>query len=259
MTDPTQSANQTDVFRSADWYDRSINWSARLGRELPVLMEVFGPPGAGGLIDAGCGTGRQARALSERGYRVVGADASEDMLAVARRPAQSASPPVEFVLTPFATMYETLGGGFDGVYCLGNSLAAAGTRDEVGVAVTQFARCLRPGGRLFIQVLNFAVMRLESPCVRGPRVSVVDGREYLSVRQYQFLEDRVEVTNITLWQDHGWQKRIGGGRLYPVELDELGTFCEKAGLHIDQTWGKYAREPFDRSSSMDLLIAATRA
>ena len=258
MTDPNQVTDADNIFRGAERYDRSINWSARLARELPVLTDVFSAPGEGGIIDAGCGTGRQARAMAERGYRVIGADAGEEMIDLARRMTGADPQGVEFVLVPYARMHERLGGGHDGVYCLGNSLAAAGTRDEVAQAIDQFARCLRPGGRLFLQVVNFAAMRGERPCVRGPRVAVVDGREYVSVRHFSFVEDHVAVTNITLWQDDGWHKHTHSGRLYPVELEELQSLSARSGLRIDQTWGSYAREPFNPESSADLLIVATR-
>ena len=66
-----------DLFTSAEWYDRTINWAARLAREIPVLIEMFGPPGEGGLLDAGCGPGHQARELATRGYRVIAADLGE--------------------------------------------------------------------------------------------------------------------------------------------------------------------------------------
>lgn len=248
----------SDLFRQADLYDRSINWSARIAREVPVVVEVFGPPGDGGIIDAGCGTGRQACALAGRGYRVVGTDTSAEMLSVGRGIAQAASREIEFVQTPYATMHEALGGGFDGVYCLGNALAAAGTRPAVADAIEQFSRCLRPGGRLFLQVLNFALIRSDVPHVRGPRVANVDGREYISVRHFQFFDDHVQVTNVTLWHEGGWQQRSHVGRLYPVCLEELREFCGRSRLRVDDVWGSYARGPFDVGSSTDLLLVATR-
>ncbi len=251
-------SNSDEMFSSAEWYDKSINWSARLERELPVLMEVFGFPGAGRLLDAGCGTGRVACALASHGYRVVGADLSPEMLSVAQRNARTASANVELVHSPYATLFEQIGGGFDGVYCQGNSLAAAGTRDTSAEAVDQFARSLRPGGRFFLQILNFARMRSQTPCVRGPRVSVIGGVEYVSVRSFHFDPDSVRVTNITLWKQDGWKTRSHCGTLYPIRLDEIEAWCQASGLRIDKRWGSYAREPFDADHSVDLIITATR-
>ena len=251
-------AEAGDLFSRADWYDKTINWSARLKREIPVLIDVLGPPSGGGIIDAGCGSGRQACALVERGYRAVGADASDEMLQLARAHARAASLEIEFVRTPFATLEQHVGGGFDGLYCLGNSLAAAGTEDGVKEAVHQFGRCLRPGGRMFIQIINFPLMRTETPCVRGPRVVTVDGVEYVSMRLFHFTEDSVQITNITCFKDTTWRYRTHTGTLYPVTLDQLREWCDSSGLQIDEVYGGYAGEPFDAESSTDLILIATR-
>lgn len=263
MTTPSSQ----DIFRSPSWYDRSINWSARLAREVPVLIDVFGPPGAGGLIDAGCGPARGAEALAARGYRVTGVDRSPEMLDLARqrvakatagaaRPADS----LQLVESDYAEMAQAVGGGHDGVFCQANSLAAAGSATACRAAVEQFAACLRPGGRVFVQVLNFAAMRGRRPCIIGPRVARADGLEYVSVRQFFFREDTVEVTNVTLWQAAGtWQQHADGGTLHAVSREAMHDWCGAAGLHIDHEWGDYARSPFDPAASGDYIVVATKA
>ncbi len=270
----------------AEWYDRTINWDARLGRELPALTAVFGPPGEGGLIDAGCGTGRQATGLARLGYHVLATDMSDEMLEVAGRIARgvpaggpdgspgvrddshaadgesagaaSAAARVRFLQSSFADLHERCGGGHDGVLCLGNALAAAGSRDAVSEAVRQFARTLRPGGRLFVQILNFPPMRREHPCVRGPRGVEVDGTEFVSARVFHFDGAVARVSNVTFWKEDGWRMHAGGGTLYPIEPEELRGFCRDAGLTVDECWGSYAREPFDPDRSVDFVLVATR-
>ncbi len=255
---PAQQDDPTPAFTTSEWYDRGIDWAARNAREIPVLIDVLGPPGRGGILDAGCGTGHQASALAQKGYRVVGADVSDDMLDVARRHARTVGADVKFICAPYASFRQTLGGGFDGIYCLANSFAAAGTRDAVAQALQQFAACLRPGGRLFIQILNFAPMRKELPCIRGPRVTNVDGCEYVSLRQFHFVEDRCQVSNITIWRQGGWRYHAQSRILYPIGREELHASFRACGLQIDDEWGSYAREPFDIDRSTDLIVAATR-
>jgi len=255
---PQSRSDSTPTFTSAEWYDRSIDWEARIVREIPVLIDVLDPPGGGGILDAGCGTGHQASALARKGFRVVGADISDEMLDVARRNARAIGVDVKFVCAPYASFSETLGGGFDGIYCLANSLAAAGTCDAVAQAIRQFSACLRPGGRLFVQILNFAPMRNEVPCLRGPRVTNVDGCEYVSLRQFHFVEDGCQVTNVTIWRQTGWRYHAQSRVLYPVSREELRAWCRDCGFRIDAEWGSYAREPFDLNRSNDLIIVATR-
>lgn len=252
------SGNQTNMFDSAHWYDRTTNWTARLHRELPVLQGVFGPPGASGVLDAGCGNGRQAVALAQSGYQVVGADSSADMLRFAQKLASDAGTDVRFVQTAYHSLSQDCGTGFDGLYCIGNSLAAAGSLSEVRQAIVQFATCLRSGGRLFIQILNFALMREEAPCVRGPRVAMMESKEYVSVRHFDFLKNHAQVTNITIWKEGAWKQIAHTGRLYTIERAELEALCERSGLRIDALWGSYAKEPFDVQASIDLILVATR-
>ena len=258
MSQPSSNESAGDIFTRADWYDVSINWNARLAREIPVLEAVFGPPREGGLVDAGCGTARQACELARRGYHMTGADASEEMIDIARRNAAQGGVDVSFAVAPYAAMHAAVGDGFDGVFCQGNALAAAGTADDACGAIDQFARCLHAGGRLFVQIVNFDLMRGEQPCVRGPRVGVVDGIEYVSVRQFHFVGEQIQVTNVTLFNDGGWKKRAHCGLLYPVTPDELRGWCEMAGLEVDDLWGSYGRDAFNPARSTDVLLVATK-
>lgn len=265
---PTSVSGAFDLFEHAALYDRSINWDARLAREIPALIDAFGPPNEGPILDAGCGPGRQACALATRGYSVVGADVSEHALTLARRRADTMTSGttgpdpgfghVKFVQAAYAELGERVGSGFAGAYCLGNSLAAAGTESAAREAIRQFARCLRSGGRMFVQILNFAPMRDEVPCVKGPRVVQVDGVEYISTRQFHFAPDHVQVTNVTLWHDGAWKHHAHAGRLYPISVDEMRAWCADAGLRIDELWGGYDRSAFDINKSLDLIVVATR-
>ena len=247
-----------DVFVAAEAYDLSINWPARLSREIPVLTDLFGPPHEGGILDAGCGTGRQATALVQKGYRVVGADLSDEMLDVARQVNGEDGHKVKFIKAAYSDLPNAVGGEFDGVYCLANALAAAGSKEAVKDALGTFAQCLRSGGRCFIQVLNFQLMRREVPCVRGPRVATVNGRDYVSVRHFHFINETVQVTNVTIWHEDTWRQRAHCGTLYPVCPVEIRDWCKSAGLRIDDLWGGYDRSPFDPEQSVDLIVVATR-
>ena len=247
------------MFRSAAWYDRTINWEARLGREIPVLCDVFGPPGDGGIIDAGCGPGRQACAMAERGYRVIGVDVSDEMLGLATGRAAESGGDVSFVTSTYAELANRVGGGHDGVYCIGNGLAVAGTQPDVAASLRGLCGSLRPGGRLFLQTLNFTLMRGEDPCVRGPRVVTVDGVEYLSQRTYHFEQETVEIVNTTIWNDGGWQMRAWTGRLIPLELETLTGWLEACGMRVVHVWGSYAQESFEIERSRDLIVVSEKA
>ncbi|MCH7840755.1 MAG: methyltransferase domain-containing protein [Planctomycetes bacterium] len=226
-----------------------------------MLTEVFGPPESGGLLDAGCGPGHQAVALAKTGYRVIALDAEEEMIDLAVERSRKADVDIQFVRAVYGELPEALdaaAGCIDGVLCVGNALAATGDRQGCREAVRNFAAVLRPGGKLFVQIVNFRAMRNESPCVRGPRIAVRDGIEYISVRHFMFLDDICDVTNVTIWNDGQWRKNAHTGRLYPIDHDELLQWCGEAGLEVEACYGGYGKKPFDISEPGDLIVVATR-
>ncbi|HWS38494.1 MAG TPA: class I SAM-dependent methyltransferase [Actinoplanes sp.] len=109
-------------------------------------VAVLAPAPGEHILDAGCGTGRNLGTLLEAGAVPQGVDFSPGMLAVAR----SRFPGVPLFE---ADLQERLPFGdavFDAVYCalLGEHLA------DPARAVAEFARVLRPGGRLVFSVFH---------------------------------------------------------------------------------------------------------
>src|SRR5262249_19026437 len=74
-----------------NWDDQAhnwIRWARQPGldsywRYRPELFEFVPPPGTA-TLDTGCGEGRLARDLAERGHRVTGIDASPTLVGAAR-------------------------------------------------------------------------------------------------------------------------------------------------------------------------------
>lgn len=130
----------------ADDYDTLEPW---YGHYYPALHRLLsaalaplngGPPGR--ALDAGCGTGFQTALLQSLGYATHGLDLSGRLLAAAarRRPT-----PVLALGNVEALPYR--GGSFDAVTCCGSTLSFV---ERPAVALTELARVLRPGGRLFL-------------------------------------------------------------------------------------------------------------
>ena len=91
-------------------------------------------PHASLVLDAACGTGVNAAALARRGYRVWAADGSSAMAAVAAARFRSEHLDIPVVRSLWADLPAVVGGRFDVVLCIGNSLVHAAGRDEIGRA-----------------------------------------------------------------------------------------------------------------------------
>jgi SAM-dependent methyltransferase len=145
----TESDARTGYRAWSDNYDEPGN--PLIALEEPAvwsLVDGLGPvdPQAGReALDAACGTGRHARHLVQRGYRVIGTDLTPEMLAKARANVPGAG----FVEADLRDL-PLESGRFDLVTC---GLAVAHL-PELGPAVGEMARVLRPGGRAVVSVLH---------------------------------------------------------------------------------------------------------
>ncbi len=78
-----------------DW-EGSLDFSRRAFRRVMAARREFGLP-LGRHLDLGCGTGTLAILMAEAGWKVIGLDLSEAMLAQAKQKARDAGQTVEFV------------------------------------------------------------------------------------------------------------------------------------------------------------------
>jgi ubiquinone/menaquinone biosynthesis C-methylase UbiE len=111
---------------------------------------LTGCPEGGDLLDVPCGFGRHAVALARAGYRVVGVDRSQALLAEARRRADDAEWPIlveaDYRELPFADE------SFDAAINLFTSLGYLGDEEDTK-ALAEIARVLRPAGRLVVELV----------------------------------------------------------------------------------------------------------
>ncbi len=124
--------------RIADAYRRRTGAAfAGLVDDLDALGELI-PPGAR-VADIGCGPGRDASLLRERGYEVIGLDLSLGML---RAGGAGRCVQADMRALPLAT------GSLDAVWCQAAMLHVP--RPDVPAVVGEFRRVLRDGGALHL-------------------------------------------------------------------------------------------------------------
>jgi SAM-dependent methyltransferase len=157
------------------------------------IAEWLGSPDGLRVLDCACGSGFPALDLHRLGYGMSATDGSAFMLERFRRNAQAAGVELE----PRQARWEELGGlyaeAFDVVMCRGCSLIYAGTWDTEAEpdwsalvsAVHNFARCLCPGGRLYVDTTTEEDLLGEYPQIAEYGPHVIDGkrvqwREYLT-------------------------------------------------------------------------------
>jgi len=251
-------------------YDCFVNWEERLSAEMPFLLEKSqsttpekGRPSR--VLDAACGTGMHAIALAKTGCRVSGADISKEMIRAAKENARAAQLDVEFKTAGFGALVDVFNSSstypFDTIICLGNSLPHLLSQSAILGALTDMAKCLRPGGYLLLQNRNFDAVMAEKNRWLGTQSHVDGNREWLFLRFYDFDPDGLITFNIIRLLKEGnkpWTQKESVTRLFPLKQAVLLHLLEKAGFHQISCFGQMGNEPFYPEKSGNLVITAVK-
>ncbi len=144
-----------------------MRWDAGLYRHAHTFVyeragDVFSllaPQRGEGILDAGCGTGELTARIAESGARVVGVDASEDMILSAR----AAHPKVEFHCRDLTSLaYEAR---FDAVFS--NAVLHWIAQDRQPDALNGLFRALKPGGRFAAEMGGAGNVERVDAALRG--------------------------------------------------------------------------------------------
>lgn len=103
------------------------------------FVEALTPPEL--ILDAGCGSGRDAKAFAEMGYRVEAFDASSEMVARAARYSG-----LTVRQRSFSDISETA--RYDGIWCCASLLHVP--EDELPGVMQRLATALKPGGVWYV-------------------------------------------------------------------------------------------------------------
>jgi ubiquinone/menaquinone biosynthesis C-methylase UbiE len=168
--------NEVGWSEIAEWYDSHVG-SGRTPHAIAVdaVLALAGDVAGRRVLDVGCGQGAATRALARAGGRVVGTDATPEMLAAAR--AHEAADPlgITYVHADARGLAPLADASFDLVTCQ-LALMDIPDLDDVLAAVR---RVLRPGGA-FVAVISH-------PCFLAPfaeTVRLADGRPARAVGGY---------------------------------------------------------------------------
>jgi ubiquinone/menaquinone biosynthesis C-methylase UbiE len=135
----------------APGYDEPSNPIIRLEESVVPALLAESPPGR--ALDAACGTGRHTARLVELGHDVVGVDETEAMLSLAR----TRVPDADFQIGSL-TALPLEDGEVDVAVC---SLALTHLA-ELGPAVVELRRVVRPGGRVVVSDVHPTLVALGS-------------------------------------------------------------------------------------------------
>ena len=253
----------SDRYASFD-YSRLISWDDRLRREWPFLEGVLRDTPSRQLLDLGSGTGEHARFLAEKGFEVLGVDASPAMLEKARATTSGSNP--QFVQGDMRDVTPVAGDRrFGGALCVGNALPHLTGEDDVRQMAASLRKVLLPGAPVVIQILNYE--RYETKKERALPLAFLPDKDdpestIVFLRAMELHADRRVTFMPTIL-------RMRPDREPPMELvatqrveirgwrgSELVEAFSAAGFGSTELFGSYQNAPFEAGESRDVIFVA---
>jgi ABC-type uncharacterized transport system ATPase subunit len=147
---------------------------------------------------------------------------------------------------------------FDAAICVGNSLALAPDVATAERAVQEMLKAIRDGGAAVLHVLN--LWRLpDGPCQwqKCERAKLSRG-EVLIVKGVHRNGSGGFMELVVATLDEATPMQSESVPFLGIEAEQLEEAARKAGASSVQLFGDYAKQPYDRDQSVDLIMVAQK-
>lgn len=205
----------------------SATW---IRREVDFIEDSLGVEKGAMVLDLGCGEGSHAIGLAERGYRVIGIDASPFMVGRAQKEAQRRNVAVNFVQADMRDIsYEE---AFDGVFSWDMSFGYFDDEKNAQL-ISLVHRALRKGGQFLLDVQNRDYLVRQSPSVAWFEG---DGCICMDEMQVDWISSRMRMKRTMIATDGRSRETEYSIRIY--SLHELGRLLHDHGFRVAEVSGR---------------------
>lgn len=241
-------------------YDNSIDWEARLAREIPFISSCL--QGRSRILDMACGSGRHSTSLSSRGHDVIGFDTSEVMIHHAKMLASEQGLSPEFIVGNMLHLEDIVAPSFDLILCLGNSLALLPNLKDLKIVFASVSSLLRKDGCFVFQILNF-----EEILHNGFRFFPIKGGTLPqgSVAIFaRFFRHKPEenysslIASSFLRQETGWLTDIGTHKVLHLSKELLWDALTASGFGSVEFFSDYECTPFQSLRDRNIIVRARK-
>ncbi|MHA2423801.1 MAG: class I SAM-dependent DNA methyltransferase [Candidatus Thorarchaeota archaeon] len=245
-------------------YDNSIDWTARLAREIPFILKSISTSGKKRVLDMACGSGRHSVELAELGYIVDAFDTSSAMIESAENLAKDRSVNVTFTVDDMLKISERYHDSYDLILCLGNSLALLQSFQDIAKVTTMVSNLISENGTFVFQTLNFDEIAASGFSQFEPKTGILrTGEEVVFKRRFDHSEgDSTHTTLVlssTVKQDDEWIENKSHQKVLRVNRPLLMAILEESGFKHIEVYSSYSGNTFDSISSRSMVVRAGKS
>jgi SAM-dependent methyltransferase len=217
------------------------------------LDRNYSASGVKTILDLACGTGTYSLALARLGYYVLGTDLEPGMVDAARQKAEEEQLDVRFTVADMRDA-DKLGEAFDGLFCVGNSLAHLLDENDLTQALQAMCTALKEGGTAILQIVNFDHILVlgdtELPLIENENLRFV--RIYRPQSEERLVFDSV----LEIKKENGVKERLENSvTLRPIRKAQLEKYLLDAGFVGVKIYGNFKEEPYTQSAQAIVAVA----
>jgi 2-polyprenyl-3-methyl-5-hydroxy-6-metoxy-1,4-benzoquinol methylase len=256
--------NMTTFDELALAYDNSIDWAARLSREMPFILKSIGATSNRRVLDMACGSGRHSVELAELGYTVDAFDTSSMMVDAAEELAQTRGVTISIAVDNMLRISETYQDPYDLILCLGNSLALLPSFQDIAKVIGMVSSLLSPTGVFVCQTLNFDEIAASGFSHFEPKTgNLRTGEEVVFKRRFDHSQGdathTILVLSSAIKQHDEWSESTSHQKVLRVNRPVLLDILEESGFEHIEIYSSYAGDSFDFITSRSLIVRAMKS
>lgn len=209
------------------------------------LLELFQKGDV--VLDVGAGTGSMAISLAEQGLKVTAIEPEAKMANAIQEKAARKELPVK-VNTLRMEEVKQLTAGFDGIYCIGNTLPHLQSLEEISSFLTSCFEKLKPNGTIVLQTVNFDKV-LSSTDFSFP---LIEKEEFTFERKYEREGEKIRFTARITTKEQSFSNSLP---LFPITAQQLTTLLQDAGFNEVQLFGNFKKDAHTVQSPAIVVMA----
>lgn len=235
------------------WYDRffqreylAFDDHPNTALEIDFLCNTLNLPSGAQILDLGCGYGRHAIPLAQKGFDVFGLDRSSHLLAEAKSHQDNTNNPT-FIQGDVRDLPFDI--PFDAVLSLFSSFGYFEDENENFLVLQNIADALKTNGLFLIETANRDFIIAHNPPVqiyRPPNMTLIEERSFDALTS----RSNVNVTVIENGQETHLQHSI---RLYTAT--EMDMLLASVGLQTLGIWGDFHGNDFSIDTPHLIMLA----
>lgn len=200
------------------------------------------------VLDLACGTGTYAIKLAEKGYKVIGTDLNETMIAKANEKKKESNNPVFKVENMLDLSAHH---SYDSIYSIGNSIVHLEDEKTINSLFKKVFNALKSDGIFIIQIINYARI-LDQNIDQLPTLK---NKGMTFERHYKHEAPYIAFNTALTVDDKTTHNTVN---LYPIRPQRVLSLLEAIGFNILHTYGGFNKAAFDERTSIPFIVVAQK-